>query len=255
MRICDFPDCGRRHDCNGYCPGHNKQLRKGQELRPIVNQRPKKNRKCDFPGCELRHKSHGYCQAHYKQLSEGKELKPLRTRTKYGSTCEIPDCGGEHSTLGYCSKHWDEHVEAGGDPSPLQLPATTRDCQGRKLCGDCRKWKPTKLFYVTNARMDGLSSICKACTDKKQTPIQRHNVSQSWFDEAAQLGCEVCGSTEKLHIDHDHTCCPGPFSCGECIRGLLCGIHNRGIGSFQDNPDYLIAAAFYLMKYSQVNAN
>ncbi len=23
--------------------------------------------------------------------------------------------------------------------------------------------------------------------------------------------------------DHDHACCPGPTSCGKCLRGLTCG--------------------------------
>lgn len=43
----------------------------------------------------------------------------------------------------------------------------------------------------------------------------------------------------KIHVDHDHSCCPGSRSCGHCIRGLNCEHCNRGIGSFYDDPDRL----------------
>lgn len=42
---------------------------------------------------------------------------------------------------------------------------------------------------------------------------------------AAQDGrCYICQrkSAKHLSVDHDHTCCPGKKTCGNCIRGLLC---------------------------------
>lgn len=47
--------------------------------------------------------------------------------------------------------------------------------------------------------------------------------------------CAVCEEPFKgtPHIDHDHNCCPydknGP-TCGNCIRGLLCGRCNTFVG-------------------------
>ena len=60
--------------------------------------------------------------------------------------------------------------------------------------------------------------------------------------------CAVCGRVpaKRLEIDHDHQCCPGKNSCGDCIRGLLCGSCNRAIGWLGDTPDSLMRAVRYL---------
>jgi hypothetical protein len=43
--------------------------------------------------------------------------------------------------------------------------------------------------------------------------------------------CAGCGEPaerkEVLHVDHDHGCCSGVFSAGDCIRGLVCQSCNR----------------------------
>lgn len=51
-------------------------------------------------------------------------------------------------------------------------------------------------------------------------------------------GCATCGRKEqwrRMPIDHDHTCCPGKKSCGNCIRGILCDYCNRAMGLLQDD--------------------
>ena len=53
-------------------------------------------------------------------------------------------------------------------------------------------------------------------------------------------GCAACGSTDRLHIDHDHACCPtgsSPRSCGECVRGALCHGCNTALGLLGESAD------------------
>lgn len=66
---------------------------------------------------------------------------------------------------------------------------------------------------------------------------------------AAQNGrCAICNEPLiKVHIDHNHQCCAGERSCGECVRGLLCDDCNRGLGSFHDDPLNLLNAIEYLL--------
>lgn len=51
--------------------------------------------------------------------------------------------------------------------------------------------------------------------------------------------CEICGKmVDRLHVDHDHK--------HKSFRGALCRLCNIGLGSYDDNPSLLRAAALYL---------
>lgn len=83
---------------------------------------------------------------------------------------------------------------------------------------------------------------------RKQYSLSRSSYD-AMFDQQHGL-CWICGfklnkirgrlhEREKSpHIDHDH-------KTGK-VRGILCGLCNRGLGQFKDNPDLLIKAAEYL---------
>lgn len=64
----------------------------------------------------------------------------------------------------------------------------------------------------------------------------------------AQNGqCAICSSEiegKNLHRDHDH-------QTGEW-RGLLCRDCNLAIGLMRDDPDRMVAAAFYVVKNKDV---
>lgn len=58
--------------------------------------------------------------------------------------------------------------------------------------------------------------------------------------------CAICGrkpTTRRLAVDHDHRCCPGPKSCGRCVRGLLDAACNTNLGKYLDSPAVLRTAA------------
>jgi Recombination endonuclease VII len=71
--------------------------------------------------------------------------------------------------------------------------------------------------------------------------------------EAQGRRCAICrratGASKALAVDHDHTCCPGPTSCGRCVRGLLCGPCNSTMAHFRDDPELFRRAIRYLREW------
>jgi hypothetical protein len=62
--------------------------------------------------------------------------------------------------------------------------------------------------------------------------------------------CAICnratGTKRRLAVDHDHSCCNGPTSCGNCVRGLLCKSCNTMLGRMRDDAETFTRAAEYL---------
>ena len=62
--------------------------------------------------------------------------------------------------------------------------------------------------------------------------------------------CALCNTPEadrRLHLDHDHACCPASgTSCGKCIRGLICRACNNALGLIGDDIETLQRMVKYL---------
>jgi hypothetical protein len=98
---------------------------------------------------------------------------------------------------------------------------------------------------------------------RRNRTLLSHNISPERYEEllVSQNGvCAICKRPSQtfgvkyLDIDHDHRCCPGTYSCGKCIRGLICVACNRALGLFQDRLDILQSAERYLAISSPVGA-
>lgn len=112
-------------------------------------------------------------------------------------------------------------------------------------CSRCKTEKPTTLefFPPHKYKRSGFDSWCRACRSehKKATVVPKgiaNSEKQRAYVARGSGVCVICGSTEKLTIDHDHNT--------GMVRGALCTNCNLGLGHFKDDPELLEFAALYL---------
>ena len=118
---------------------------------------------------------------------------------------------------------------------------------GMLTCTRCKVVKPAtpEAFPLHNGKKNGLDSWCRACraTYRSENCRGRHRDVISNEDlislKTTTTQCVICGSEEKLVVDHDHV-------TGQ-VRGMLCNHCNRGLGHFRDDPLLLEFAAQYLL--------
>lgn len=141
-----------------------------------------------------------------------------------------------------------------------------------RLCVDCQIEKDESEYpkYTGTNRKVYCRTRCRPCFNAKvrQQPSQTkearkattirnvYGLTMEQYNGLIKNGCEVCGTHDKLCIDHDHACCPARTkTCGKCVRGVLCDRHNRAEGMLNSNPNEAIALAMYMMRNERVNEN
>jgi hypothetical protein len=79
--------------------------------------------------------------------------------------------------------------------------------------------------------------------------FKRHNITKEIYDSLLNKydgKCWICKEIKASVIDHDHSCCTGVWSCGKCVRGVLCSNCNTAIGLLKDRKELLNEAKKYL---------
>jgi hypothetical protein len=153
----------------------------------------------------------------------------------------------------YCS----DECKYRGSAARGRVPAEFKACA---WCGKRRRVPAEGLWDY----------VCNDCTEPIRQVIGRlrmHHVPlemvRALLDNPACAGCGAdivtpqyrrrgSGNTTRvptLVVDHDHECCPGPRSCGKCVRGLICNECNLALGLGQD-PQTLRSLADYLDRWS-----
>lgn len=135
-----------------------------------------------------------------------------------------------------------------------QKPAGTRlariDTSGNYEPGNCQ-WQEAPSRRPERSkpepRQDSGSRVRDDPEYSRWTHIrQRYGLGRDDFAELLKVQggrCYLCGEpldladTRKIHVDHDHACCRGSKSCGDCVRGVACEPCNKGIGAFGDDPE------------------
>jgi hypothetical protein len=134
-----------------------------------------------------------------------------------------------------------------------------------KTCSKCKVERPIDDFCRRTDRPGFRKSQCRICENltskdwyqrnredrlakkradwaENSSRITRHGLTKEQYDNlhTAQQGrCAWCGRNEEalnkeLYIDHDKECCPGQYSCGKCVRRLLCRTCNTMEGWLGD---------------------
>lgn len=209
--------CAKPIQARGLCSSHYKTLRRFVGL--VDGPAPV----CDEGGCATPSESRGKCQTHYLKLRQS-ELQAK------GQVCSTPGCGRGQSAKGLCKKCYG---------AGRYLLVSDRVCPVSK-CG--RSVVDSKTVCRTHRAL--ASSYSLSVFD-----VIRMSEPENYFCQ--NMGCL---STEKLNIDHDHSCCDNPpnkgkQSCGSCVRGWLCPPCNRSLGALKDNPSIIRGLADYISRF------
>ena len=193
-------------------------------------------RVCSVEGCGRSHSCRGYCSAHYKRFVKGLEVNtPILERRLPGQKerCPVPGCEENIRLRGMCQTHAVQKTRQG-----FATIAMTR--------GPRKHSRPQCFISDCKQPIENLMGACK----RHGKILASYRMSVLQLNDSYAAGCSICGRTDALVIDHDHTCCDrdrsGRHTCGKCIRGVLCDLCNRGLGFFGDNVEGLLAAVAYV---------
>jgi hypothetical protein len=188
-------------------------------------------------------------------------LRPVRWNTRrqeYYRFCGPSNCSNHERLCGWCgviypraraqagTKYCSDECRAAAMHDPYSKSGTHRgNGNGEAECAICHH--PVGPRRVR-------ADVCASCRKRHSSQIKRHRLNTEWAVRLINAtNCECCGErlpTEdgkgRCVVDHDHDCCPGHVSCGECVRGIICHRCNTAAGAIEADPRRFAAVTHYL---------
>ena len=113
---------------------------------------------------------------------------------------------------------------------------------------NARKWaerNPGKIKQYKQKRLQREQKLKKDPTRRRHLNAQKvYGLSPDAYERLVANGCAICGSTERLRVDHDH-------NTGR-IRGCLCHFCNIGLG-FVERPNQWLDRALAYLRLAQAD--
>jgi len=172
-------------------------------------------------------------------------------------TCMTADCDRDARSKGMCSKHYHAAYVAAN-------PGKVRAWNAKYYAANPAR---NAKYYAANP--DRVRTKCTEYRANNPDAVRatvllgRYGLTSS--DYAAILsaqggGCAGCGAAlsangRRLAVDHDHSCCPGTKSCGQCVRGLLCTKCNLTLGRMEADPSTFLRLAGYITAHCRISVN
>lgn len=214
---------------------------------------------CQVSGCLRIHYAKTYCYRHYKRWRRAGDPGPVLPNNRPEQLCAVDTCLRVVSCKGMCATHYAQLSRKGNTKAiEPRSQMAYRDEHGRKWCSKCHQWKPVTTYSRSVGNSDGLTTYCRPC-DSDMGLFAKYGITRDEFNaklESQGSVCPICGrhqdtQTKAFAVDHNHECCAGTKTCGKCIRDLLCGDCNAGLGFFRDNVEAMTRGVAYLQKWSK----
>lgn len=110
-----------------------------------------------------------------------------------------------------------------------------------------KKWYQDNKEYVSQKRKEVRSGQGKWYRIKHNYKLSKDQYEK--ILKAQNNACAICKKNKKLYVDHNHSCCSTEYTCGKCVRGLICQKCNIMMHYIDECRDLLKIGEAYALSY------